>query len=672
MTINSLQNKQVLAIITGGLLVLILCIIIVSYTKSRNVEIVELQNVQNLTTQIVTLRTFYSDEIVSRAKEAGMKVDYDYVNKRDTLPLPATLVKALGERITQDSPGSQLRLYSRYPFPNRVATEKRDDFEEQALSILEKQPDQPFYRMEIVNGRQSLRYAIADVMRKSCVECHNTHPESPKKDWREGDVRGVLEVVVPVDKLESQISVLNWNLSIIIFLGFAFIAVFSFLVNRYILIKPINSLVNATKILANGELNEIREIKDKKDELGLLAQEINKMVSYLQDAASIADKIANGDLTVKVKTISDNDTFGNAFKKMLQFLKTITSKVKNSSNQVKDIASTFAKSGQQLQKDTEMVAAAVQDMASLVEELSINIRLIAKSVESQASIVTETTTAIQQMSLRMQRIAAGTKDLTQLVDSARGVVKDGRQSVEQASGGMREIHKSITNTADTIYGLGEHAAAIGRIVEVINSIAEQTNLLALNAAIEAARAGSHGLGFGVVAEEVRKLSERTTESAEEIGLLITGVQRDVAQAAKQMGLSTDLVNEGLNQSGNVVLALSQIEVVVDSVSTTSNYIDGVIIEQSVGTEEILKATQELTIVTHEIQAASQEQAISTGEIVKSVERVQSAAERNTKLSEQLSDAGRSILLQSQELEVVMGNFKLASENQNFQETGIKS
>lgn len=662
MSINTIQNKQVLAILIGGLLVLILCIFVVSYTKTRSMEIIELQTTQSLSTQVITLRAFYSDEIVSRAKESGMKVNYDYLGKRDTLPLPATLVKALGEKISQESPGSQLRLYSRYPFPHRTSTEKRDDFEEQALISLEKQPGQPFYRVETINGRQSLRYAVADIMRKSCVECHNSHSESPKKDWKEGDVRGVLEVVVPVDKLESQISGLNWNLSIIVFLGFALIALGSFLVNRYILIKPINSLVSNAKNLAKGELNEITGLNGKKDEISLLAQEINNMVFYLKEAATIADKIANGDLTVKVKTNSVNDTFGSAFKKMLQFLKTVTSRVKNSSSQVKDIASTFARSGQQLQKDTEMVAAAVQDMASLVEELSINIRLIAKSVESQASIVTETTTAIQQMSVRMQRIAAGTKDLTQLVNSARGVVKDGRESVEQASGGMREIHKSITNTADTIYGLGEHAAAIGRIVEVINSIAEQTNLLALNAAIEAARAGQHGLGFGVVAEEVRKLSERTTESAEEIGLLIAGVQRDVAQAAKQMGLSTDLVNEGLNQSGNVVLALSQIEVVVDSVSTTSNYIDNVIIEQSVGTEEILKATQELTIVTHEIQAASQEQAISTGEIVKSVERVQSAAERNTKLSEQLSDAGSSILSQSQELEVAMASFKLESDN----------
>jgi methyl-accepting chemotaxis protein len=463
----------------------------------------------------------------------------------------------------------------------------------------------------------------------------------------------------------ARVAADNTALGVYLLLFFAVIAAIGVaLLVIYSITRPLNQIARLTSSVADGDLNIELQQTEENTEMGRLFSSFKHLVEGLRSLTVSIEQISKGDLGVMIEPRSERDTLALALRDMVHSLYSIVSKARAGSDQVKNISVNLAESGQQLESDSETVAVAVQNMASVIEELSTNIRAIAKNVESQATGVTETSVSIQQMAMGLQRIAESTKHLTQLVSTARGVVGDGRHSVEQASEGMREINNSITTTAETIKELGERATAIGRIVEVINTISDQTNLLALNAAIEAARAGSHGLGFGVVADEVRKLSERTVQSAEEIAVLIDGVQKGVAQAAKQMGRSTDLVSEGLGQSAKVVNALGQIETVVASVAHTSTNIDSIILEQSAGTEQVLTAIKSLTVITHEIQAASQEQAISTGEIVKSVERVRNTTERNAQLSEQLSLAGRSVLAQSQRLEEAVSVFRLSGEMSN--------
>lgn len=430
---------------------------------------------------------------------------------------------------------------------------------------------------------------------------------------------------------------------------------------------PLNRIVKLTRSVADGDLSVELEHMEEKTEFGALLNAFKKLVNGLQDLTASIEKISKGDLQVEITPRSDRDTLAIALQDMVQSLYSIVSKVQTSSEQVKEInlSMNIIGSSQQLERDNEKVSEAVQGMASVVEELSMNIRAVARNVESQAASVIETNTAIQHMAKRLQQITVNTKNLTKVVDDTSNIVKGGRQAVEQASNGMRQINTSIITAADTIQELGEQAAAIGRIVEVINNISDQTNLLSLNAAIEAARAGEHGLGFGVVAEEVRKLSEKTVSSAEDINLLITGVQRSVNQVSKHMKQSTALVNEGLWQSDRVVTALAEIDKVVGVVANTSQDINDIIVEQSSGTEQILSSTQELTIITQEIQAASQEQAISTSEMIKSVEHVRDAVERNAKLSEHLSSTGRSALSQLQQLEEAIGVFRFSDSSRPF-------
>ena len=139
----------------------------------------------------------YSVEVVDRLPP-DVAVSHDYTARKGTIPLPPTMTLLLARRISEKGAG-EVRLYSDYPFPSRQNPPMLASFEQDALRALRQRPGEPYYRFEEWQGRPALRYATANVMGRRCVNCHNAHKDSPKRDWREGDVRGVLEVILPLD-----------------------------------------------------------------------------------------------------------------------------------------------------------------------------------------------------------------------------------------------------------------------------------------------------------------------------------------------------------------------------------------------------------------------------------------------------------------------------------------
>ncbi len=147
------------------------------------------------------LNDFYSTHVVDHAKQAGVAASEYYATRPGTIPTPATFTIELGRKISRHSErGIEVRLYSDFPFPSRKDGGPSDSFEREALKRLREAPDEPYHRFEEHQGRPTLRYATARRMKESCIQCHNTHPESPKTNWRIGDVRGVLEIIHPLDK----------------------------------------------------------------------------------------------------------------------------------------------------------------------------------------------------------------------------------------------------------------------------------------------------------------------------------------------------------------------------------------------------------------------------------------------------------------------------------------
>jgi signal transduction histidine kinase/CheY-like chemotaxis protein len=163
-----------------------------------------LQGVSLQSDSLAEVRTLYTQDVVERVRSHGIDIAHDYMDRDKAIPLPATFSIELARRIGAHGTGMQVRLYSDFPFPWRKDGGARDAFERDALVALRQNPDQAFYRLETVGGIPSLRYARADRMRASCIDCHNSRADSPKRDWKVGDVRGVLEIVRPLDRVVAE------------------------------------------------------------------------------------------------------------------------------------------------------------------------------------------------------------------------------------------------------------------------------------------------------------------------------------------------------------------------------------------------------------------------------------------------------------------------------------
>ncbi|MEL6930784.1 MAG: DUF3365 domain-containing protein, partial [Cyanobacteria bacterium J06600_6] len=243
--------------------------IAISSMLSLSTDLIESQALQSSQTIAQTLqesRSLYSAQVVNRIKNLpGIQVTHDYPGKPGAIPIPATYLIELSHNISEKNVGTYVRLYSKYPFPWRQAEGgARDDFEKEALQFLERNPQKVFHRVENINGNPTLRYAQPDIMKASCVACHNSHPDSPKRDWQVGQLRGILEIQKPLDSIVlqsrssvSKTSVQLAGISVLAVIGLALVLARLKFINQEldILVKKRTSELNT----ANNDLETARE-----------------------------------------------------------------------------------------------------------------------------------------------------------------------------------------------------------------------------------------------------------------------------------------------------------------------------------------------------------------------------------------------------------------------------
>lgn len=442
--------------------------------------------------------------------------------------------------------------------------------------------------------------------------------------------------------------------------------------------SSVGKMALAAKGIAAGDLNQIVDVRSR-DEVGDLANAFREMIDYLKEMAGVAEAMADGDLSKDIKPKSDKDILGNAFNSMIVSLRGLISQVAESAMSVTSASEQLSQAANQSASATQQISTTIQEVAKgsqnqsataqtasrSVMQLTQAIDQIAKGAQEQSRAIQDTSSAVAKMSESIDEVSGTSQMVTQAAVQSQELARGGATVVNRSIEGMVTIKDKVGVSAQRVKELGEYSDQIGKIVETIDDIAEQTNLLALNAAIEAARAGEHGKGFAVVADEVRKLAERAARATREITQIIGTVQKGTVEAVQAMADVAREVESGSKLSSEAGDALQNI---LQGAAGAAGQMQGIVQSLTAMTQlsqEVVRSIESVSSVVEENTAATEEMAAGATEVAEAIDTVASVSEQTAASTEEVSAGAEEMTAQVEEM--VASSKSLAEMAEGLQE-----
>jgi methyl-accepting chemotaxis protein len=582
---------------------------------------------QKTVSQFKTLRAYYTRNIIVKAIKSGaLKPHYDHANSPDRIPLPATLIQDLSAILAEQ--GTTLKLYSPFPFPNR-ADRKLDTFGERAWKELSQDKKGVVVESAKVDGREVIRVAVGDTLvAQGCVNCHNSHPETPKTGWKLGDLRGILEVTTDLeDQLAAGRSFTYQAigaLAVLFLLGFLFFGRVGL---------GLSAITRALQFLARGDSDTqvagvdrrgsgaiaeaVRQIKDNmvtarevEAEAAERRAEADEQRAEIEKNRAAAEEQHRLEENRREKEDIERQEREKEQQQQAAVQQQVVHEIGNGLSALVDgnldyrVTADLPPEYQELKVNFNATGTKLTEIVSEISHVTQAINAASTEVngagsdlsnrtEQQAANLEETAAAMQQMLETVTRNAENALQTDTLVSKTREDAEQNGTVMEQAVQAMQEIEGS--------------SSQISEIVGVIDEIAFQTNLLALNAAVEAARAGDAGKGFAVVATEVRALAQRSSEAAKEIKSHI-----DVSQG--RVGAGVKLVNGAGQSLQGITASVGEISKIMTDVASASQ-------EQASGLKEVNLAISHMDEMTQQNAAMGEESAAAAQTLTSQANRL---------------------------------------------------
>jgi len=653
--------------------------------------------------QFKTLRKYYVNNIVKKVKGTGVKLSFDHQGVDSTIPLPATVIHDMSQLLADS--GTAIKLYSLYPFPNR-AERKLDDYSRKAWTYFQQNPDGVYQSTVERDGKTFSRVALSDKMvAGACVNCHNSHPLTPKKGWKLGDVRGVLEVETQIDNqiangiaMSQKIGLILASMVIMIFL-----AVF-FSLKTWV-VKPLAMAGSVANSIENGNLDNKIEIKAH-DEVSGMLESLARMQHQLKLSADQDHRVMaeNARITQALNSVSANVMVADADHNIIYLNNAVTEMFSEAESDIRKELPNFETGnllGANIDQFHKNPLHQTELLAGLEDALRAELKIGGRTMAFTANpVIDENSKRLGTVVEWLDRTAeiAVQNDIEELVSSAQNGDLKQRISLQDKRGFFLDLSTGMNNLVDTVGQVfdeiaqvmgalsqgdlklkmtGKHSGTYAEVQENVNLTIDRLNEIVGNIldSTESITNGSNEISSGNNSlssrtEQQAASLQETASSMEELTATVRQNADNAQKANQQAGSARETAREGGAIVNNAVTAMSEINTASNQIADIVGVIDEIAFQTNLlalnASVEAARAGEQgrgFAVVATEVRNLAQRSATSAKEIKELIQDSVDKVDAGSELVNQSGEALENIVGAIQKVGDIVSEIAMASKEQ---------